>query len=205
MERDIARPGAVKCGSRYTRAGPPQSSGGETNPPRFLMRACSSGRSGLWSRLKSRATTCPLRLPLDAITARESPTHAVYSVPSMSSTTVAVVPDDDVSMVACPSRSSSTRTKVSLSARSGSSKRAGWSSSSACSVFATNCEHESPLSPWPSKHAKRAAASLPANGYDTIPRSWLILAAGAPGRLLGSVPWQLNVPTTVFGKSSSAA
>lgn len=76
-----------------------------------MMRACSSGRSGLWSFVRSYARTVPSsRRPS---TARLSPTHALVSLRPRSMLTVAVAPEKVQSTSVPAARPACTDEKVS--------------------------------------------------------------------------------------------
>mmetsp|Transcript_30552 Transcript_30552/g.103785 ORF Transcript_30552/g.103785 Transcript_30552/m.103785 type:complete len:227 (+) Transcript_30552:223-903(+) len=81
-------------------------------PPRPLIRAFSSGSSGLWSFVSAAATT-RLPAPLVARTQRESPTQATASASSPTTATVAVVASTHLRSVAAAMQSRSTASKAS--------------------------------------------------------------------------------------------
>mmetsp|Transcript_6304 Transcript_6304/g.19764 ORF Transcript_6304/g.19764 Transcript_6304/m.19764 type:complete len:216 (-) Transcript_6304:418-1065(-) len=164
IDRAIASPGSVMFASSHTRAGPPHSSsGGETKPFFFLMRAISAGVSGFWSSERSSAMTPPDGERL-ASTARESPAFATKSFEPIITVTTAVVPDSSASMVgSCLSNESHCRYEC-LSACAGLSVRSGWSSRIACNVFIAKWLTLSPHTPCPSKTENIAISSESANG-----------------------------------------
>ena len=89
MERDIARPRWL-C---HTREGEPLARAGVTRPPICRMRLISSGESGLWSIVRSMASSAPgLSRILRATMARESPELAIHMRCSLMMHVTAVVP-----------------------------------------------------------------------------------------------------------------
>ena len=88
IERDIASPTRPLTHTRE--GGRPRGPGAETTPPAASMRLRSTGKSGLWSLLKSRAVISPLLCC--PMTARESPEHATHSLSPRKYRTFEVLP-----------------------------------------------------------------------------------------------------------------
>mmetsp|Transcript_21489 Transcript_21489/g.54667 ORF Transcript_21489/g.54667 Transcript_21489/m.54667 type:complete len:209 (-) Transcript_21489:283-909(-) len=164
----------------YMRLGRPSGPAGVTVPPAARMRFFSSGRSGLWSLVRSRATTLPPWLA--PLTARLSPEHAhQHSLPRRY-TTVEVVPQLRALGPSSEAKSSwSVRTMLVRRAFLGSRCSRSWSSSSSSGTVVVQYSLTfSPLRPWPSKMHRRAWLKLLLYGQHTTPRSWLIFAADWP-------------------------
>mmetsp|Transcript_27740 Transcript_27740/g.89656 ORF Transcript_27740/g.89656 Transcript_27740/m.89656 type:complete len:214 (-) Transcript_27740:453-1094(-) len=139
MDLPMASPGKVIFESSHTRAGPPHSySGGETKPPRLVMRLYSRGVSGFWSSdMGTALSRPPSRTPN---TARESPAFATHAVPfpplvHRIRQTTAVVPDSSASMVGSFCSCASTARKTSLSAFFGLDMSSGCFSSFSCMLI----------------------------------------------------------------------
>mmetsp|Transcript_26099 Transcript_26099/g.76539 ORF Transcript_26099/g.76539 Transcript_26099/m.76539 type:complete len:235 (-) Transcript_26099:551-1255(-) len=149
-ERDMAMPGVSSSRSQMRKMwSSSDASQGATRPPLAMIRAFSSGRSGLWSLVKARAWNCvePLgSATLYAAMHRESPTLAVMISLGVSSTAQQVEPERVASMCRWTSSCAFTSRKQLFTALSRAlpvlPRMRVWSARG--SAFTTNSEHSSP-------------------------------------------------------------
>mmetsp|Transcript_59002 Transcript_59002/g.133626 ORF Transcript_59002/g.133626 Transcript_59002/m.133626 type:complete len:342 (-) Transcript_59002:702-1727(-) len=179
-----------------------------TQPPAFSMRWRSPGSSGVWSVVRSTATSAPFRGPLlpslfrVARTIRESPQLASVHFPPCTSIAVAVVPPSVPQSECLLATRSLARKKAFSSVGPGAVLKSAVPHTSSTILLRQYLEVRCPSSPWPSITATRKQLAFPLTGHTTHPASWfvlgvtqLVLEKGA-----GSHPWHVTDPTAVAGK-----